>query len=129
MKEYKIFLDDVRQPYDVFRTTILPIYENDSSWVIVRSYEDFVEVLEKNGVPDVVSFDHDLSFDHYLEENQKGDIDYSIMKEMTGYDAAKYLVEICIGKGVKLPMYYIHSANPVGSENIKSYLENAKKYL
>jgi hypothetical protein len=29
----------------------------------------------------------------------------------------------------ELPMYYVHSANPVGAENIKNYLENAKKHL
>jgi hypothetical protein len=44
---YKLFLDDVRIPYDVFRSTILPIYEHDSDWVIVRSFEDFVETLKE----------------------------------------------------------------------------------
>lgn len=129
MKKLMIFIDDIRQPYDVFRTTILPIYESDSKWVIVRSYEDFVNVLKDKGIPDIVSFDHDLSYDAYLPENQEGDIDYDNLEEKTGYDAAKYLVEVCMDKGVDLPMYYVHSANPVGSENIKNYLENAKKHL
>jgi hypothetical protein len=126
---YKLFLDDVRVPYDVFRMTILPIYENDSDWVIVKSFGEFVDILIAKGIPDVISFDHDLSYDHYLEENQSGDIEYDSLGEKTGYDAAKMLVHVCQEQNKELPMYYVHSANPVGAENIKRYLENAKKHL
>lgn len=129
MKKNKVFLDDVRNPYCVFKNTILPIYEHDEDWVIIRSYDDFVSYLNNNDIPEVVSFDHDLSYDAYLPQNQEGEIDYDSLEEKTGYDAAKILVEYCLNKGVDIPMYYVHSANPVGAENIKYYLENAKKHL
>lgn len=121
---FKIFLDDIRVPYDVFKTTILPIYENNEDWLIVRSYDEFVKVLNEKGIPTHISFDHDLSYDAYLPENQVGDIDYDGLEEKTGYDAAKLLVEVCQEKGEELPMYYVHSANPVGAENISRYLNN-----
>ncbi len=128
MKKFKLFLDDIRVPYDVFKLNILPIYENNSDWVIAKSFDEFVKVLKEKGIPDVISFDHDLSYDHYLEINQINEILYENLEEKTGYDAAKYLVDKCIELDEEIPMYYVHSANPVGSENIKKYLENAKKF-
>ena len=32
----KLFLDDIRNPYDVFKLTINPLYENDSEWIIAK---------------------------------------------------------------------------------------------
>ena len=129
MKKYNLFLDDVRIPYDVFKLTILPIYQHDSDWVIVKSFNEFVDTLKERGIPDVISFDHDLSYDHYLEINQTNEILYENLEEKTGYDAAKWLVDYCVENDKDIPMYYVHSANPVGAENIKNYLENAKKHL
>jgi hypothetical protein len=117
----KIFLDDNRNPYDVFRLTINPIYES-TDWVIVKTYEEFVDFIEKNGLPEIISFDHDLSFDHYYEKNQKGDLDYDSFTEKTGYHSALWLTEYCIIKSLPLPKWFVHSANPVGSENIKKLL-------
>ena len=71
----KIFLDDTRKPYDVFRNTIDPIYENDNEWTIVKNYEEFVDTILESGLPEIISFDHDLSQNHYLPENQNN-IDY-----------------------------------------------------
>jgi hypothetical protein len=124
----KIFLDDVRNPYDVFKLTVNPLYENNEDWIIVRDYFEFIETVNKYGNPDYISFDHDLSYDHYLEENQE-DIDYDSLDEKTGYDAAKWLVQYCVENGHKIPEFYVHSANPVGKKNIEYYLNNAKKYI
>ena len=129
MKKYNLFLDDIRIPYDVFKLTILPIYQHDADWVIVRSYDEFVDTLIERGIPDVISFDHDLSYDAYLPINQINEILYENLEEKTGYDAAKWLVDYCVENDKDIPMYYVHSANPVGAENIKNYLENAKKHL
>jgi hypothetical protein len=97
----KLYLDDIRTP-------------KTKGWDIVRSYDEFVKWIEKNGLPDKVSFDHDLG-----EEGTK-----------TGYDAAKWLVYYCYSNGLPfLPEYNVHSANPVGKANIESYLSNAKKHL
>jgi hypothetical protein len=124
----RLFLDDVRVPYDVFRMYINPLYENDSDWVIVRNYYEFVNYITKFGRPDFISFDHDLSYDHYLEENQS-DINYENLEEKTGYDACKWLCEYCLENDLPIPSYFVHSANPVGKKNIESYLENFKKHL
>ena len=122
----KLFLDDNRKPYDVFRSTINPIYENNN-WIVVKSYDEFVSTIESNGLPEVISFDHDLSFDHYLEENQNGELDYDNFKEKTGYDCASWLIEYCTKMNLKLPKYFVHSMNPVGSTNIKNLLINFNK--
>jgi len=125
----KLFLDDVRVPYDVFRLTVNPLYENNEDWVIVRDYYQFIDAITKFGVPEYISFDHDLSYDAYLPENQEGDIDYTQLKEKTGYDACKWLCEYCDDNKVEIPQYYVHSANPVGANNIDTYLKNFKKHL
>ena len=128
MKEYKLFLDDVRVPYDVFNMIINPIYENNEDWVIVKDYNSFISYIKENGIPKFISYDHDLSYDAYLQENQEGDIDYDNMEEKTGYDCAKWLVQYCLESNLTIPDYYVHSANPVGKKNIEMYLENAKKH-
>jgi hypothetical protein len=97
----KLYLDDIRTP----RT---------KGWDIVRSYDEFIGWIEINGLPDMISFDHDLG-----DETTK-----------TGYDCAKWLVSYCTQNNLPyLPEYNIHSANPVGKANIESYLSNAKKHL
>ena len=125
----KLFLDDIRNPYDVFKLTVNPLYEHDSDWVIVRDYYQFISAINKFGLPKYVSFDHDLSYDAYLPSNQEGDINYGSLKEKTGYDACIWLCEYCLDLGKDIPEYSVHSANPVGAENIKRYLENFKKRL
>lgn len=123
----KLFLDDIRNPYDVFKLTINPLYESDKDWVIVRDYYQFIDAIHKFGLPTHISFDHDLSYDAYLPANQEGDIDYGNLEEKTGYDACRWLCEYCLDNKLNVPEYYVHSANPVGAENIKKYIENFKK--
>jgi hypothetical protein len=126
---YKLFLDDVRNP--VHCVTYMqsrigwknPIYlQND--WMICRNYESFKNTLEAEGLPEFVSFDHDLADEHYAPETD----DYQYI-EKTGLDCAKYLVDYCIKNKLKLPQYACHSMNPAGTKNIMEYLETAKKWL
>jgi hypothetical protein len=123
----KLFLDDIRVPYEVFKMFINPLYEKNEDWIIVRDYYEFINFISEFGLPDFISFDHDLSYDHYLDENQK-DINYENLEEKTGYDACKWLCEYCSENNLKLPQYFVHSANPVGKKNIECYLENFKKH-
>jgi len=130
---YKLFLDDVRHPYDVAVYTNKEIYFKEP-WLIVRNFKQFTKTIESyyerfNVLPDVISFDHDLADTHYKEMNLGGDIDYSNLKEKTGYDCAKWLVEFCIDYKLKIPEYMVHSMNPVGKVNILSYLLNADKHI
>lgn len=108
----KLYLDDVRNPPAAYE------------FVIVRNYEEFVEWIKKNGVPDVVSFDYDLADIHYDTITWKESFEY---REKTGHHAAKWLIEHCNENQIPFPKSYCHSQNPVGSENImksiNSYLE------
>jgi hypothetical protein len=135
MKNSKLFLDDFRDPKDAI--TLVPsnynkfYWEND--WDVVRNYGEFVDYIEENGLPEFISFDHDLG-DTAMEEYfnnvvTNGTIDYDNIKEKTGLDCAKFLVEYCADENQPLPEYLVHSANPAGKQNIISFLENAKKHL
>ena len=127
----KLFLDDIRSPKDGIG--LVPSHMNKfywaNDWDVVRSHDEFVEWIEKNGVPDFVSFDHDLADEHYVEFMGLSDPNKTEYSEKTGYESAKWLVDHCLDKGVGLPEYQVHSANPVGKANIEGYLENAKKHL
>ena len=76
----------------------------------VYSYEEFVAYLEREGLPDLISFDHDLG------------------EDLSGYDCAKYLVEYCLANQLPPPDYRVHSQNPVGKENIERLLENFRSF-
>ena len=98
----KMFLDDIRVP------------KNDYD-VIVRSFEEAINFVKENGIPTYISFDHDLGCDEIG----------NILK--SGYDFAKWLVDMDIENIHKFPNNFtfdIHSANPIGKNNIKSILNN-----
>jgi len=117
----KLFLDDIRNPKDIYKDN------NNWDWIIVRTYEEFVNYIKENGIPDFISFDHDLADEHYIEyfksEEEKREFDYNKIKEKTGYDCAKWLIE----NGYEIKKYAVHSFNPVGKENILNYLKNQIK--
>jgi len=95
----KLFLDDIRNP-------------EDDSWDIVRSYDEFVDYILKNGIPDVISFDHDL-----------GRFDYE--EEKTGYDCAKFLAIYAMDNNhMNFINTRVHSQNPVGRKNIEKFMHN-----
>lgn len=55
-----------------------------------------------------------ISFDHDLGEEANG----------TGYDVAKF-IEMRAVEGIKPPLFDVHSANPVGAENIFAAMNQA----
>lgn len=98
----KLYLDDIREPVS-----------ND--FIVVRSYDEAIKFVKKNGIPIFISFDHDLGCD------EKGKILES------GYDFAKWLVEMDMENIYKFPndfTFGIHSANPIGRNNINAILNN-----
>lgn len=130
----RLFLDDLRVPLDclkvdymTYRQIDLRIYLMD--WVIVRSHGQFVKWIIENGMPDLISFDHDLGDDTNLKEVlpiwEWFDIDNN--REYTGMDSAKWLVNYCLDNDLVLPDFAVHSANPAGYENIKSLLTSFKQ--
>lgn len=115
-----LFLDDIRYPIEAYQYTKQDVFlRND--WHIVRKYEQFVNWILEKGLPEMISFDHDLADEYYLK------LDPQKCVEKTGYDCAKWLIEYCMDNNIDLPKFYCHSMNPVGKENIESLLKNFKK--
>jgi CheY-like chemotaxis protein len=110
----KLFLDDVREPHD-------------DSYEIVRSYEEAITWLEKNGCPDLLALDHDLGM--ALVDGKLKCVDYACKN---GIDVVEWIIQkdIELG-GTFIPqgfIYTIHSSNKSGSENMnrafKGHLES-----
>jgi hypothetical protein len=122
-----LYLDDVRTP-----TTTLPGYE---PWHVVRNYDEFVSWITEHGIPDLISFDHDLAKEHmddyFSQFHAQGYQypDYSSYTEKTGLDCAKWLVEYCQDNNVAPKLVSVHSHNPVGTTNIQSLINGFKKHL
>ena len=122
-----LYLDDQRTP-----TTTIPGYE---PWNVVRNYDEFVDWITKNGIPDLISFDHDLADEHITDYFNQVALDgcqiplYDQYKEKTGLDCAKFLVEWCQEKNLKLCTCSVHSHNPVGASNIQSILNGFNRFM
>ena len=121
MRRILYFLDDERMPHNV-KWVELPLVE----WTIVRNYEQFVDTITRKGVPNYITFDHDLAESHYQEIINTGKFTYENHKEKTGFACAQWLVEYCRQKDLDIPKYSVHSMNPIGKANIINYLENYK---
>jgi len=138
-KKYNLFLDDLRVPYiskeiakehnitgrnlhfsSAYEYTHYEPFK-DEEWLIIRNYDDFVECIEKNGIPVKIAFDHDLADVHYKKESV---IVYDDFDEKTGYHAAVMLCEHCEKNNIKFPEYIVISWNPTGRENIEQYIKN-----
>lgn len=132
----RIYLDDVRTP-------INDNIEGVEDWIVVRSYDEFVEKVKEVGLESIhlISLDHDLgdtAMKEYFENvSPNYSLDYSNIKEKTGYDCAKWLVDHYYDNyvtqesrsekrqsGIVFPRIYTHSANPIGSANIMGYINN-----
>lgn len=129
-----LFLDDFRIPHDCMSYmphrigTSAAIY-TQLDWDIVINYDEFVEWIKTNGIPATVSFDHDLADEHY-SPTCGDDNDYPTeFEEKTGLDCAKFLVEFCQDNNIEVPEFYVHSMNPVGSDRIRNYIEDYKKFV
>ena len=99
-----IFLDDFRKPEQYVNTKLNMVF-------CATTFDQFVEVL--NQVYNRYNSVDEIWFDHDLGENAG-----------TGYDCAKYLVDFCIKHNMVLPEYHIQSDNPVGRQDIDSYLKS-----
>ena len=133
---YSLFLDDIRKPLDVkiaWHDGYTQEFPSLYNWVIVRSFNEFIDCIKQYHLPSRVSYDHDLSFEHYPT---KGNTDisnttlpYDSYKEKTGYHCAKWLVDYCYTNELDIPEFYVHSFNPVGRMNIVNYLVRSKEIL
>lgn len=103
-----LYLDDERTPKD------------GRPWIIARTAQQAKDLVLKNGMPDFISFDHDLGIEGSKEES--------------GYDFAKWLTEMDMDGKIQIPdnfEWYVHSANPEGAKNIRgimnSYMQHKKR--
>lgn len=76
------------------------------SWTVVRTFEEFKALIAEKGLPKAMSFDHDLGLD-----------------QPSGYEIAKWLI-YDMGYDLRGVNINVHSANPVGGDNIKRLIEN-----
>lgn len=141
-----LFIDDVRNPKDAWiyprrdennflitgksleRVSGIP----NGNWDIVRSYKEFVTYIENKGMPDVISFDHDLSDEmmryYHTVTSKTGEINYDDITTKSGKDCAEYLIDKWKASGkVKTPVCYVHSANRWGAANIKEVLKQLEQ--
>lgn len=88
-----------------------------NQWDLVKSYEEFVEYIEKNCIPENVSFDNDLLEPHYLGN-------YSDNK--TGLDCLVYLINKCKELNRELPICFVHSFNKERREVMEKMIEEYK---
>jgi hypothetical protein len=92
---WKLFLDDERFP-------------KEEGWVIARTSAEAIDMCQQRGLPQEITFDHDL-----------GGADTSMV-------FLKWLTDALLDKQVSFPEgfdYGIHSQNPVGARNIKGLMD------
>lgn len=129
-----LWLDDYRDPYINDEGRVPPQF-NSEDIIWVRDYDEFTDWIIKNGLPDAISFDHDLAPEHYTPPEYWDDYlaskTYQESKTYeipNGFDCAWWLTQYCWLKKLDLPLWYVHSANPVGADKIKDclnrYVEN-----
>lgn len=93
---YKLFLDDIRQP-------------PDNSWIVARSFDEAVKIINEKGCPD------QLSFDYHISKKPGG---------KNGKDLAQWLINVD-RKRKFIPddfEFYVHSSDLAGAEQIKALL-------
>ena len=94
---YNLFIDDLRTP------------PQDREWVVVRSSAEALAVISERGFPSFISFDHDLGG----EDTSMAFLQRLVNEAWNGEDPP--------------PDYQIHSANPVGAQNILAFMESWKR--
>lgn len=100
---WNLFIDDER----------FPPYSENTEWYIARNADEVYTYVTTFGMPEFISFDHDLG------EGEK-----------TGHDIAKMLIQHDMDtqyedeKFSKSFDFYVHSQNPVGRNNIIGVLNS-----
>ena len=137
---YSLFLDDERFPINRSTDVYLEIdsaYDltkdkryKELDWIIVRNFGDFVKVIKEKGLPEIISFDHDLKDFHYYHYRTftvyTGWIDYSLL-EGTGFECAKWLISYLLDNDLDSPTILIHTQNTVGAKNIRTEFDGYNK--
>ena len=130
-----LFLDSIKLPVDAYDTMILRVGDKASryqnlEWDIVRTYNQFVKWINDNGMPELVSFGHDLTEEHYEIVCACGSSEDfpEEFEDETGHDCVLYLIEYAKDHPAeKFPEVMVHSMNPYGSERIHDTINRYNK--
>jgi len=97
---YRMFLDDERDPP-----------EDGQDWLVFRSSSHAVAFMLLRGIPNYVSFDHDLGGDD------------------TSLNAIEWMIAVLVeNKKKRFFDFYVHSQNPIGKKNIEDYFKSFDKF-
>lgn len=119
---YKMFIDDERFPKGYFpklksflSELSLNLINKDifGFFIISRNYDQTVNLINQYGIPEFISFDHDL-----------GD-------SKDGYEIARFMIEQDLDGKKCFPSnfsFYVHSQNPIGKENIQNILMSYMRF-
>ena len=119
-----IYLDDTRTPLE---------HPSGKEWTVVRDYDQFVDLVTKTGLNNVelISLDHDLgplAIRHFFDNTRVNyTINYAFIRENTGMDVVRWLVNLAKESDLDLPQCYVHSANPIGCGNMMGYINMYNK--
>lgn len=98
---WELFLDDIRKP--------------DKNMTLAKSVDEAIDLINKNGFPEFISFDHDLGED-----------------VPSGKDLVNIICDNVLDLKWSIPYnfkYQVHSDNTVGAENIRCLMNNLLKHL
>lgn len=137
---YRLILDDLRNAEDclvsnglfgfAYLLTLTKTAPED--WVIVRNYQEFVAIIEERGIPEFISFDHDLdrsAMREYFFAIETGrEFNYNNVKFPTGLDCVKFLIDKCKESARVLPEITLHTANTLGWANMNRELEEYRRF-
>ncbi len=123
---YLLFLDDQRVvDVDVKMPASCDLLIRKSA----KNYEEFVEIIRTNGLPKVVSLDHDIHPRHYQIGAMNNFINlngYEKCDIKSGLDCARFLIKYCLENKLKLPICYFHSQNPAGRQAMSDLITKYK---
>lgn len=122
-----LWLDDHREPNNFlknktnsdaglraqgfYKRNIFNKFDVDFEWV--KNLDEFSDYIEKNGLPEFISFDMDLKNGNGIPSGSE---------YPNGEDCAKWLKDYCEKNGQELPPYFVHSANKNAQKNIPEIL-------
>ncbi len=108
---YNLFIDDIRNPD--WRECVLSGVDPDLEWVIVRNSLEAIDYVSKHGMPERMALDHDLGYVNDRFDTVPNFLKWLANEYWNGTDP--------------VPDYTIHSANPIGVENMRSFMDSWKK--
>lgn len=129
----KLFIDDERFPKDVTWVQ----YPDNTNFEVIRdavTFESWVAKMNKDNLPEVLSFDHDLNLIYTNEADIPVNwVDFASQHsdrwEISGATMVDFLVDRLLdmfdegqitGEQINNIQVFFHSKNPIGANNMRS---------